>query len=138
MVHPQSRDSYLVSKEAGSATICVARRAGMIPGRETLLEKVAVVKLPGFMAGTVTGADFSPDGRSAAFCSYTTVALFRAVPGESIDSAWQQPPIALDVPFQGQRESICFSADGTAIFMSQESAHPQVRRTPLPNPPAGR
>lgn len=132
MAHPQSGDLYLIAKEAGSATVCVARRADMAPGRETALEKVAVVKLPGLMSGTVTGADISPDGRRAALCSYTSVALFSATPAGSFDSAWQEPPIALPVPFQGQRESICFTADGTALITSQEGARPEVRRTFLP------
>lgn len=132
MVHPHSGDVYLLSKEGGRSSVCMARRADLQPGGDTMLAEVAVIKMPGLISGLVTGAEISPDGSSAVVCSYTSVAIFRAGPGAAFDSAWTQPPVSLSVPFQNQRECVCFTADGRSILTSREGSSPEVRRTPVP------
>lgn len=132
MVHPHTGDVYLLSKEGGRSAVCVARRADLQPGGETLLSEVAIIKMPGLISGLVTGADISPDGRSAVVCSYTSVALFRAESGSAFDSAWTQPALSLNIPFQNQRECVCFTADGRSVLTSREGSSPEVRRTPVP------
>ena len=81
-----------------------------------------------------TGMDISPDGRFLTVLTYGGVYLYRRTAGEDWIDALQRPPLVLGTTRNREAESIAFSADGTAIFITMEGINAPLVRATLPVP----
>src|SRR5205085_3992065 len=88
------------------------------------LQLVATLAIAmGSQLGVVTGGDISPDGRSAALCTYLAGYELRLPPdATSFDEIWRQPPQPLDVGARAQGEGIAYRLDGNALLTTSEGA----------------
>lgn len=81
--------------------------------------------------GNPTGMDFSADGRRAVVLTYGDVLLYARRPGESWPQAFARRPQILPPHGLEQSESICFSADGRSVFVTEEKLHAPLLRYDL-------
>jgi hypothetical protein len=120
LVHPQTGDLYLVTKE-GAAAVYVAR-APLSPSSVNLLVRVAVLPIGTGQGrnGLVTGGDISPDGRRVALCTYGDAYELEAPAGEEFDAVWQQPPHRIRLGVRPVGEAIAYRLDGRALLTTSE------------------
>ena len=93
-----------------------------------------------FPYGTVrsqpTALDISPDGRCAAVLTYKHAYLFERGAAESWAAAFSAVPLLIRLPLPqqdtglGQREAICFAADGKSLYVTSEGRHAAIYRVP--------
>lgn len=67
-----------------------------------------------------TAMDISPDGKRIAVLTYKRPYLFSRHEGEDWSRVFGKPPIALPMPRLNQAEAMCFSADGSSLFVTSE------------------
>lgn len=86
------------------------------------------IKAPQFAyRGSVTGMDFSPDGRLAAVLSYGDVLLFPRAADEPWAAALARKPVELRGHQLPQAEAICFVRDGHSLLVCSEETMRWVR-----------
>ena len=78
-----------------------------------------------------TALDFSPDGKLAALLTYGDVLLFARKPGQSWHEALGGNPVLLPPHELNQAESLGFSRDGRALFVTDEAAGARLLRYSL-------
>ncbi len=122
MVHPQTGDLYIITKNTSDAAGVYKLPAPFTSGRVSTLTRVGSVRLPSLLGGMVTGGDISPDGRRVVLCDY--FALYEMVlPGgadRAFDSIWQNPLTPINAGERNQGEAVCYSSDGKAIITTSE------------------
>lgn len=104
-------------------------------------EAGAVVSLKRGIFGTsATAADVSPDGGMLAVLTYTECLLYRraaAGGGEAEGGEWSEavsrPPQVLPLPAVYQAESLCFSTDGSTLFVTSENSPSPLYRIAVPD-----
>ncbi|MGK0186753.1 MAG: hypothetical protein ACI9R3_002536 [Verrucomicrobiales bacterium] len=74
----------------------------------------------GIFGVSTTAADISPDGSILAILTYTECLLYHRAAGESWTVAVRRQPQFLPLPGVYQAEALCFSADGTQLFLTSE------------------
>ena len=87
--------------------------------------------------GNPTAIDIAADGLCALVLTYGDVLLFPRQPGETWARAFSRRPIILPAHGLEQAEAACFSADGKAVFVTEERLHAPLLRydlAPLPAP----
>jgi hypothetical protein len=100
----------------GSTWVETARRAGSI-----LSIPIQQSYYPyGASGGYNTAMDFSPSGRQAVVLTYRNIHLFSRQMNESWLSAMNRPFLTIPLPELNQPEGICFSVNGTAIYLTSE------------------
>ena len=72
--------------------------------------------------------DFSRDGRHAVILTYDAVYLYRRDDGESWYQALNREPLGLSTRPLREAESLAFSADGRALFLTTEGKNPPLIR----------
>jgi hypothetical protein len=77
--------------------------------------QVGTVQLRG-----VTGMDISPDGRRAVVLTYGNAFEYQRQDGQSWSEAFAQTPREICIPERIQGESICYGADGRALYLTSE------------------
>jgi hypothetical protein len=77
--------------------------------------------------GWPTAMDFAADGSAAVVLTYGDVAWFERRSGESWADALGRDPVILAAHLLPQAEAVCFSRDGTRIFVASELARALVR-----------
>lgn len=70
--------------------------------------------------GQPTGMDVTADGSTLVLLTYQDVFLYHRKPDESWSRALLRPPLALPRHHLIQAEAICFSRDGSVIFVTTE------------------
>lgn len=75
----------------------------------------------GIFGVSTTAADVSPDGRSLAVLTYTECLLYRRDGDEDWGTAAQRSPKVIALPAVYQAEALCFSADGSQLFITSEN-----------------
>ena len=122
MVHPQTGDLYIITKNTGDAAGVYKLPAPFMTGGVSTLVRVGSVELPSLLGGMVTGGDISPDGRRVVLCDY--FALYEMVltggADQSFDSLWQSPLTPINAGERKQGEAVCYSPDGKAIITTSE------------------
>ena len=120
LVHPQSGDLYVVTKEPPSG-VYVAR-APLSEGSSIALARVAVVGEgeEGSRTGLVTGGDISPDGSRVALCTYREGYELAAPAGRPFDDVWRQAPARFGVGSRTVGEAIAYRLDGRALLTTSE------------------
>lgn len=107
--------------DAATGGVLTARRVATVPHipRPTA-EDLAEDRKNGRFRSQVTALDFAPDGSAAAVLTYKSAYRFPRAAGESWADAFQRPPELLPIPRMRQAESLCYSADGKAIYITSE------------------
>ncbi len=126
IVDPKSGQPYLVTKTM--APPCAVYRFPMPlrAGQRVTLEKVegrAVESISKLLLAT--GAAASPDGSRVVIRTYFTALELVRPAGGKFDSLFQSAPVTIKIAGERQGESVCYSADGTAIHTTSE-------KTPAP------
>ena len=93
-------------------------RVGGIP--KLTAEELREDPLLGRFRSQPTAMDISPDGKIIAVLTYKQPYLFYRQRNESWPRVFARPPIPLDMPRMRQAEAICFSTDGTKLFLTSE------------------
>lgn len=122
MIHPQTGDLYIITKEIiGSPKVYKARAPLQTKG-VTQLVRAGEVEMPGWMGGFVTGADIALDGRAVALCNYANAYEIRLPDGQpgGFDAIWKQPLTEIALGTRKQGESICYRLDGRALLATSE------------------
>lgn len=127
MVHPQTGDIYVLTKEVGDASIVYKLAANYQKEDANKLEKIAEIAVPTVPNGLLTGGDISPDGKRVVICDYFS-AYEIILPGDAknFDDIWKQAPAMVDLGRREQGEAICYSADGNSIFATSEKKNSPV------------
>ncbi|MEV6803991.1 WD40 repeat domain-containing protein [Streptomyces sp. NPDC017248] len=130
---PRDAESLLVHPKTGRVYIIDKNEEGghLYEGPETLSTSGANVFKPGPPVDLwATDAAFSPDGRQLAVRGYFGGVYYD----------WNDGRITrkgrLNVPFQGQGESVSYSADGTELMYGSEGAESTVQAKDAPERPA--
>ncbi len=67
-----------------------------------------------------TALDLSPDGALIAVLTYKQVFVFARQPGEDWWTVFARAPVPLAIPKMRQAEALCFSENGTSLYMTSE------------------
>lgn len=81
----------------------------------------------------VTGMDISPDRTCAVIVTYGDILLFPRKPGETWAQAFGHSPEVLAPHNLPQAEAVCFSYDGSQIFVTGERGNQPLLRYQLPS-----
>ncbi|MBK8465733.1 MAG: hypothetical protein IPL32_07870 [Chloracidobacterium sp.] len=88
---------------------------------------IAEISLPAIPNGLLTGGDVSPDGKRVILCDYSQGYEFTLPEGAvNFDEIWLQKPEVVDLGERNQGESICYSVDGSSIFVTSEGQRSPV------------
>ncbi len=145
-VVPDLNRVYIITKRT---TPPVLYRVDLIPppGRTLLMaERVTEVKglippgsdpLPSIsgkwlIRNQPTAMDIDPQGRRAMVLTYTDAFLFTKKPWETWRNAFSGIPEAVGLPRLSQGEAICFSSDGSSVFVTTENLPAPLVRIDLP------
>ena len=82
-----------------------------------------------------TAMDISNDNTQAVVLTYGGVFLYRRKAGEDWIEAMQQPPFVISRTRNRQAESVTFSDDGSAVYITVEKKHAPVFRLPTTGEP---
>ncbi len=133
-VDPAGETVYLLSKRdvppvlytlplapTGDVAVLTARRLTEVPHipRPTA-QDLSEDRQYGRYRSQVTAMDFAPDGSSAAVLTYKCAYRFPRAPEESWADAFQRVPETLPLPRLRQAESLCYSRDGQALYITSE------------------
>lgn len=109
LVHPKTRDIYIITKSDLRPRVYRARRGS------NLLEHVGTLSM--FTLLGITGGEFSPDGSRVVLCDY-----FRGFEA-AFDPRWKQRWNSVDLGPRKQGEAVTFTHDGNAIIAASEGAN---------------
>ncbi|HUF03391.1 MAG TPA: hypothetical protein VMM38_04370 [Aridibacter sp.] len=125
MVHPSSLDLYILSKERSSEARVFRVRGAVwrnASGNSKIKsEAVGTVTMPAFFGGFLTGGEISPDGRRVVICDYIAAYELSMPKDETeFDSVWKSTPRIIETGPRKQGESVAYSKDGTAVYLTSE------------------
>lgn len=69
-----------------------------------------------------TSMDISPDGRQAAVLMYRGLLLYEKKPKQNWAEAFAQRGRSVSIPRLPQAEAVCFSRDGSSLYLTSEKA----------------
>lgn len=140
-VDPVERAIYLMTKREAKPRLyrvalpaglkdaeLVARLAGTVPHlpQPNSLQSVFKNHLGAFR-GWPCGMDFAPDGSEAVVVTYGDALIFPRQKGESWPDALARAPVELAPHALEQAEAICFSRDGTTVYVASEDQRKLLR-----------
>lgn len=129
MVHPRSRQLYVVSKSVRGSGVFAAPNP-LVAGEKNALRKVADIDfdpLPRTVRGLkdvvgsvlVTGAALSPDGTRCVVRTYTDAYEWK-IEGDRVGAAFEKLPGHVPLPETRQGEAITYLRDGSGLLVSSE------------------
>ncbi|KYF80690.1 cell wall anchor protein [Sorangium cellulosum] len=130
MVHPTTRDIYVVTKEGTTGISKVYKFPSPLPAPDTLSTLIHVADLqmplgPDENFRSVTAGTIHPCADRFLLRTYRAVYEYRAPAGAGFEAAFAAPPVALTDTVEGQGESIEYEADGSGYFtMTEREAAP--------------
>ncbi|MBK7864582.1 MAG: hypothetical protein IPJ65_39470 [Archangiaceae bacterium] len=126
-VDPLTQELYLVTKATSGVSDVMRKAPPHVDGATTVLSRVATLDFSAAPLGgdTTTAADVSADGRAIIIKTYTTMFLFRRVPGATVAQALSTAPCVLP---QAPGETIAFTPDAKALFSIAEGVGATVFR----------
>ena len=83
-------------------------------------EELRADPLYGRFRSQPTAMDISPDGKTIAILTYRQPYLYDRYRNESWEKVFSRSPKALSMPRMRQAEAMCFSSDGTSLFVTSE------------------
>ncbi len=124
MVHPETGDIYIVTKESKGPAAIYRIGAG-----SNKAEKIGELSVPAGPPGILTGGDISPDGKRLVISDYFAAYEFAlADGGEDFGSIWKAVPTVIELGARKQGEAISYAPDGMAIFATSEKVGSPVIR----------
>jgi hypothetical protein len=124
LVHPATNDIYVITKTMKGAA-GVYKISNPSTSAMNKLVKVGDVNVPSMMKGFLTGGDISPDGLLVILCDYFASFEFTTSNNTKFDNIWQSKPLVVSLGQRQQGESVCYAANGKAIYATSE-------KTPTP------
>jgi sugar lactone lactonase YvrE len=128
-VHPKTGDIYIISKEDSGKSGVYRFPKPLMRDRRCTLEKIGTIvftnplRMRGRNVGKLaTAADISPDGRRLVVRTYTEGYEFSIPENGDVAAALKGTPKKLMMPWLGQFEALCFSADGRTLFTAAEES----------------
>jgi len=127
LVHPQTADIYILTKELSSAASVYKLAANYASEKTNKLEKIADLSVPAIPNGFLTGGDISSDGKKLIVCDYFAGYEF-ALPAnaKSFEEIWKQKPLTVSVGERAQGEAVCYSLGGKSIFATSEKKNSPI------------
>jgi hypothetical protein len=127
MVHPQTLDVYLVTKEkAGPASVFRISAADVLKG-SAVAKKIGEVSVPSIPPGLITGGDISPDGTRVTFVDYLGAYEFSlSERSEEFSAIFSKTPTLIRLGNRTQGEAISYSKDGKALFATSEGSNSPI------------
>ncbi len=120
LASPEGRIWILSKESGGSSFFSETFRAG----KTRNLERVGTSKTrfggDGTFTKLATGGDFSGDGMKLVVTTYTQTYEWKLNAPFGVSDLAKIKPVIRDLPRLKQCESVCYSADGTQIFVSSE------------------
>lgn len=127
MVHPQTADIYVLTKQIGEASVVYKLPANYQKERSNKLEKIAEITVPSVPNGLLTGGDISPDGKRIVICDYfSAYEIVLPKDAKNFDEIWKVSPAEVSLGEREQGEAVCYSADGNSIFATSEKKNSPV------------
>lgn len=131
MVHPQTGEIFLVSKESSGLSGVYKFPMPLTPGEQATLVKVGTITFTSsFLTGKLalaeklaTGGDIAPNGRRFVVRTYLQAYEWPLASGQSLSNALKAAPRTLLLPLTGQGESICYRLDSRALLTTSEGAN---------------
>lgn len=131
MVHPRTRQLFLVSKSVRGSGVFAAPQL-LVAGEKNVLRKIADIDfepLPRTVRGLkdviasvlITGGAISPDGSRCVVRTYTDAYEWK-IEGERVAAAFEKPPVHVPLPDTRQGEAITYLRDGSGLRISSEGA----------------
>jgi hypothetical protein len=125
LVHPKTGEIYVLTKYRDKLS-GVYKLAGPASASSiNKLVRVASVSVPSLFGGYLTGGEISPDGRRVILCDYLAAFEFALPKNAKFDDIWKEKPSTVSLGQRTQGESVCYSANGKAIYATSE-------KTPTP------
>lgn len=119
LVHPESGDIYVVTKDSGGAAVYKAS-APLDPRATTQLRLTARLSLPS-ADPRITGGDIAPDGRRVILCTYLEGFELSLGAGDgNFDQIWATTPIKVQLPHRPHGEAVAYRLDGNALLTTSE------------------
>jgi hypothetical protein len=136
LVHPQSGDIYVVTKEdAGTPSVVFKFPQPVTPGQTATMERLATLPFPSGNEPDVSGGDIDPCGTSV-LLRLGSAKLYEldVAAGQPFDSVFSQagPLRTLPIALEGNGESITWDATGAGYFTISEGANAQLHRIACP------
>ncbi len=121
LVHPQTNDLYVVTKELTKPAGVYRLRAPFAADKMNTLEKVAEITVPSIPNGLLTGGDIAPDGKHVILVDYFgAYELILPEKAKNFDEIWKEKPSEIKLGDRKQGEGICYSLDGNAVYATSE------------------
>jgi hypothetical protein len=121
MVHPQTSDIYVMSKDMEKPSAVYRLRANADLSAVNKLEKLTDFTVPAIPYGLLTGGEISPDGKRVIICDYFQAYELTLPEGaKSFDDIWKQKPLIVNLGKREQGEGVGYAADGKAIYATSE------------------
>ena len=125
MVNPKTGDVYVLTKRVDGPSLVFKFKPNFGSNQAVIAQKVGEVSVPSVPNGLLTGGAISPDAKRVILCDYsggyeltTTSATF--------DDIWKSKPVAVDLGERKHGEAITFSADGKALFGTNEGKKAEI------------
>jgi hypothetical protein len=127
LVHPQSGNVYIVTKEGMGNPTVYEVPAPMSIGEPLTLKSLGELKIRSLFGGIITGGSISPDGKRVALCDYFQ-AYELSLPGDSqnFNDIWKQRLVSFNFGKREQGESITYRLDGQAVLGTSEGKRAEV------------
>ena len=127
MVHPATGDIYVMTKRVNGPSGVYRLHPSFGGSDVATLEKMADLAVPAIPNGFLTGGDISPDGRRVIICDYTQgYELVLPETSTNFEDIWKQTPEVVELGKRKHGESICYSADGKAVFAGSEGRNSPI------------
>ena len=121
MIHPQTGDIYILSKNMSGAAGVYKLAANYALDKTNKLEKIADLSVPAIPNGLLTGGEISPDSRRVVICDYFRgYELVLPEKAKKFDEIWKQTPLKVDLGERKQGEAVGYAPDGKKLFATSE------------------
>ena len=128
MVHPQTRDIYILSKRiSGASGVYRLAAANHRSDKTNRLEKIADFSVPAMPNGFLTGGAISPDGKRVIICDYfAAYEITLPANAKNFNDIWKEKPLKIELGERKQGEAICYSVDGKSIYATSEKRNSPI------------
>lgn len=123
MVHPQSGNIYVVTKQVFGDPHIYEATGPVTPGGPVTLRHLGQLDIPSMFGGIITDGAISPDGTRAVLCDYLRgYELVLRNPEVHFNTIWKQPFSTVDLGSRKQGEAITYRLDGRALLATSEGS----------------
>ena len=141
MVHPNTGEIFIVSKEASGISGVYTFPMPLQPNLRVTLQKIATLTftsslLSGRLAKAetmTTGGDISPDGRRLVIRTYLRAYEWAIALRQTVADALKGKPRIFFLPLTKQGEGICYRADGKTFLTTSEGENSPLYEIPGDN-----